>query len=119
EPAALHLLAAGGELLPKPVHFRLGLAAHDKRDGLGEFELRATVERHEVLSLELEFNGHDRAGRPARYLFALFVIAGNFPDPGIFENGGVEPYRLLGLVIEPQKWGNFLHNLFHSAFLTL
>src|SRR5438132_14155280 len=35
--------------------------------------------------------------------------AGNFSDPGIFENGGVELHRLLGLVIEPQKWCDLLH----------
>src|SRR6185369_12381349 len=97
------------ELLPITIHFRLRLAVHDKRDGLGEFEDRTAVERHEFLSLKLEFNGHDRSRRSSGDLFSRFVITGSFPDFGILENGGVKLHGRLGLVIEPQEWDDLLH----------
>ena len=101
----MYLFAAGGELLPKFVHFRLRLAVHHKRYGLGKFEERTAVKRHKFLSFKLEFNDHDRPFRPGPSI----AIAGNFPDLGILEDGGVELRCLLGLIVEPQEWGDFLH----------
>src|SRR6266516_1841050 len=112
QPAALHLFSAGGKPLPKFVHFRLRPAVHDKRYGFSEFEVRTAVERHESLSLKLEFNGHDRSLRSSGDLFSFFAIAGNFPDPGILEDGGVELHCLLGMVIEPKEWSDSLHMVF-------
>src|SRR5207244_174183 len=57
QPAALYRFATLGELLPHPVHFLLRVAVHDERDGLGELELRPTVECEELLPVELELHG--------------------------------------------------------------
>jgi len=45
-------------------------------------------------------------------LFTCFVIAGNFDDLRFLENGGVKLRSRLGLIVEPQKWRDFL--LFHD-----
>jgi hypothetical protein len=47
QPAAWSCFTALGKLLPHPVQFRLRLAVHDERHGLGEGELRPAVERAE------------------------------------------------------------------------
>src|SRR5881396_1666140 len=112
QPAARHLFSAGGKPLPKFVHFRLRPAVHDKRYGFSEFEVRTDVERHEFLSLKLEFDGHYRSLRPSGDRFSFFAITGNFPDLGILEEGGVEFHCLRGLVVEPQEWSDFLHSVF-------
>src|SRR6266498_3824534 len=109
QPAASAFLPAFGKFFPKIIHFFLRLAVNNKRDGLGEFEHRTAVEPHESLPLKLEFNRHDRSFWPAGFFGCFFAIAGNSSDLGIFENGGVKLHRLLGVVIEPQKWSDFLH----------
>src|SRR5207253_9115318 len=50
EPSALDLLAARGKLLPVVIHFVLILAVDEERYRLGELELRAAVQGHELLA---------------------------------------------------------------------
>lgn len=59
----------------------------------------------------VEFDGHDRVFWPASNVGFDLPISGNVQDLRFFENGGVKPGRRLSLVIEPQKWRNFLHDL--------
>jgi hypothetical protein len=47
EPATLHGLAAGGQLLPEVIDLVLGLAAHDEGD-----RLASSVEREVLVTLE-------------------------------------------------------------------
>ena len=70
--------------------------------------MRAAIERHEILSFELEFYRHYRARLSCGDLFCRLVITGNFPNPGVLENRGVKLHRLLRLVIEPQERSDFL-----------
>jgi hypothetical protein len=43
KPAASSFFSSFRKLLPQLVYFFLGLAVHEKRYGLSEFELRPTV----------------------------------------------------------------------------
>jgi amino acid efflux transporter len=64
EPTALAgLTAAREELLPVVVDLLLGLHADEQRDRLGEGELRAAVEHHELAAGQLEGAGEYRARR--------------------------------------------------------
>ena len=64
EPAARALLAALRELAPVLVDLVLRLAADLERDRLAEREVGAAVEGDELLAVELELDGHDRALGP-------------------------------------------------------
>jgi hypothetical protein len=61
--------------------------------------MRTTVECDEFLSVDLEC--------PARSI--------NGDNPGIFKNGNKKVYRFLGVVVEPQERGDFLHSVFPFA----
>src|SRR6185436_5890199 len=98
EPAAFNLLTTFGKFLPKVVDFLLRLTMNDERHGLGEFELRPTIEGGELLTVELEGYGHDRPLWPRAYL----AIAGCAQDFGILENGDVEIHRFLSVVVLPK-----------------
>lgn len=63
EPAALILSAALGELLPEIVHLVLHLAVDEERDGLGEGEVRSTIDRRKFLPVETERDEQDRTRR--------------------------------------------------------
>src|SRR5438874_423847 len=107
KPAALHFLAAAGyELLPIIIDLLLRLAVDHERDRCGELELRPAVQGYELLSIQLERHRHHRALLPRR----LFPgVMSHCLDLRILEHGDIELHRLLSLIIEPQKWSNFLH----------
>src|SRR5437763_6409165 len=114
QPSALHLLSAGGKLLPQLVDLLLGLAIDDERYRFVELELRSAVEREELLPVELEGDGHHgsrRTGCPLR-------ITGNAGDLRVLEDGGVELRCLLGLAVEPQERGDLLHLGYSSCAFT-
>src|SRR5438874_8848882 len=107
EPTALHLLAAtGGEFFPIIIDLLLRLAVDHERDRRGELELRPAVQGHELLSIQLERHRHHRALLPRRFLPG---VMSHCLDLRILENRDIKLHRLLSLIIEPQKWSNFLH----------
>src|SRR5436309_10618673 len=107
EPTALHLLAAtGSEFFPVIIDLLLRLAVDHERDRCGELELRPAVQGHELLSIQLERHRHHRALLPRRFLSG--VMSHPF-DLRILEHGDIKFRCLLGLIIEPQKWSDFLH----------
>ena len=69
-------------------------------DGL-KLEQGPAVDRDELLPLDLEFDGHDRAFRKAVDFITGFAGAEDPADPGILENGRVKMRRLLGLAVKP------------------
>jgi hypothetical protein len=75
----------------------LCFAIDEERYGFGELEMRAAVERKKLLALELEACQHDPA----------CTVSANAHDLRILENGGIEIYRLFGLIVEPQVRRNF------------
>src|SRR5581483_1094334 len=87
----------------------LCLAMHLKRNGFVEFEHRPAVQCGKRLTVDLEFNGHDRTFGPAVDLLAFLSVAADSSDPGIPEDRRVEPGGLFGLIVEPQARGDFLH----------
>src|SRR5437763_14222038 len=93
------------------VHFLLRFAVHDERDRLVEFELWTAIERDEFLALNVEFNCQDRSWRLPRGFGSFFAVAENSSRLRILENGRVKLHCLLGLMIEPQEWSDFLHSL--------
>src|SRR5438552_1260160 len=107
EPTALHLLAAAGyEFFPVIIDLLLRLAVDHERDRRGELELRPAVQGHELLSVQLERHRHHRALLPRRFLSG--VMSHPF-DLRILEHGDIKFRCLLGLIIEPQEWSDFLH----------
>jgi hypothetical protein len=111
-PAAAFFFAAGGELVPQFVDFRLGLAVDKEGDGGRERELRTSVEGHELLSFELKGHGHDRAPGSG----TAFAATSDADDLGVFENRGVEVRGLFSLAVEPQERRDFLHVSFAFLF---
>lgn len=105
QPAAAAFLAAGGELFPQLVNLGLGVAVHKKGYGGSEAELRAAIQGHELLAVDLKRAGHHRSlGAGARVAVAVESL-----DFGILEDGGVEIHGLFGLAIEPEEGDDFLH----------
>src|SRR5437867_4755402 len=86
QPAAWPLLAAFGELFPELVHFFLSVAVHGERYGLGEFELGPTVQRDELLALELKYHGHHATLWPR----ACLSVTSSGHDPGILEDRDIK-----------------------------
>ena len=106
EPAALALPpAVRRQLVPVVVDFFLILTVHDEREGLAELELRAAVQRRELLALQLKAHDHDRAfwSRPR------IAIAADTENLGILEDRRVELRRRFGVVVEPEERRDFLH----------
>src|SRR5207249_7792221 len=107
KPAAVHFLSATRrELFPVIIDLLLRLAVDHERDRCGELELRPAVQGHELLSIELERYRHHRALLPRRFLSG--VMSHPF-DLRILEHGDIKFRCLLGLIIEPQEWSDFLH----------
>src|SRR5205823_8751655 len=107
KPAALHLFSAAGyELFPIIIDLLLRLAVDHERDRCGELELRPAVQGHKLLSIQLERHRHHRALLPRRFLSG---VMSHCLDLRILEHGDIELRRFLSLIIEPQKWSNFLH----------
>src|SRR5271156_3595812 len=86
EPAALLRLSAFHEAVPQFVHFFLRLAGHEERDRRREGELRATVQRDELLTIELERHGHDRSFRTG----PCIAVTHDADDIRALKNGGIE-----------------------------
>jgi len=105
EPAATVGLSALGELAPEVVDLLLGVAVHHEGDRERELELRTPIQGHEVLSIELEGDGHHRPLR-AR---SGFAVSRDAHDLGILEDGSVELRGLLCLGVEPQERSDLLH----------
>src|SRR5207247_2157378 len=107
KPAALHFLAAAGyELLPIIIDLLLRLAVDHERDRRGELELRPAVQGYELLSIQLERNRHHGPLLPRRFLPG---VMGHCLDLRIFKHGDIKLRCFLRLIIEPQKWSDFLH----------
>ena len=87
--------------------FLLHVAVHEERYRWCEGKVGAAIEREELLTLELECHRHYRSLGAG----AAFSIALNGSDPGVLEDRRIEMHRLLGLMIEPQEWPDFLHLL--------
>src|SRR5262245_45088234 len=105
-PAAGHRLPALRKLVPKPIDLFLGIAVDKERDSLGKIEvLRAAVQRHELLPLQLKGERHYLAGPTWPTLF----IAGDAEDLGVVKERDVIIRRLLCFMIEPQKGSDTLH----------
>src|SRR6266550_4750429 len=110
KPAASRLLPAiASQLLPKVVDLFLRPAVDDEGYGFCKFEMRAGVDGHKVLPLELKLCSHHRTFWSSRSFGACLVISGNFLDPRILKNRDVKIHRLFSIVIEPQEWRKFLH----------
>ena len=65
--------------------------------------LGPAVQREELLSVEMELHGHDGA----LGAWPTLPVQRDRLDPGVLEDGGVEPCRRLGLVVERQARGIF------------
>ena len=107
DPSALHFLpAVSGEFLPVIIDLLLRLAVDHERDGFGELELRPAVQGGELLAIQLERNRHHLA-----FLFGKFFagVMRDLLDLRILEHRDVEICGFFRLIIEPQKWSNFLH----------
>jgi len=111
QPAAAIGAAAGGKFVPKIVDLFLGLAVDEKGDGGCELELRAAVEGEEFRGLRA---GRSRTSR-SLWVRARIAVASNLPHLRVFENGDVEVGGFLGVAIEPQEWGDFLHRTILSV----
>ena len=119
QPAAGAFGAALGELAPEVVDLGLRVAEHLERHRLVELELRAAVERQELLALELELDGHHRAGRLAVDLLACVAVAADPSDLGILEDRDVVLGRGLAFVVEPQARHDLLFGNRHPVLLVI
>src|SRR5258708_8616984 len=111
QPAAAVGAATGGEFVPKFVHFLLGFAIYEERDGGRELELRAAVEGEEFLAFDLERHGH-------RGIFGSgpgVAVTGNLAHLRVLEDGDVEVGGFFGFAIEPEEWSDFLHRTILSV----
>src|SRR5437762_10786457 len=117
EPTASAFFAAKGEFRPKIIDLFLCLAVYDKRDRFREFEDRTAIERHEFLSFELEFNGHDRSRRPAGWPCCLLVIPSDLSNLRVLENRGVKLLCLFRFVFEPYEWSFLLRYFSCHCFI--
>jgi hypothetical protein len=111
EPAALLRLAAGQELVPVVIHFRLVLTVDDKRDRGRKRELGTAVQGDKRLAVELERGRHHGSFRPGPGV----AIPGDADDFGIAEDGHVKVHRLFGVGVKPQERGDFLHRFSSST----
>lgn len=116
EPAALHGRAAFKESRPVMIDLFLSLAGHGERDGRGEMKLRAAVQGREFLPVQREVDHQDRA-LLARTCLA---VAHHLADFRVLEGRCVETGGFLGLAVEPQAGGDWLHDALlapeHLAF---
>ena len=110
EPAARRFLATVcGEFPPEIIHFLLRFAVYDEGDGFIEFEKRPSVKGYELLAFDFEFNRQHRSDGKTGFFRCFFSVAEDSADLRIFEERRVKIHGLLGLIIKPQEWSNFLH----------
>jgi hypothetical protein len=103
QPAAFPRSSAVDEAVPQLVHFFPRRAGHEETDPRREGELRATVQRNELLTIELECHGHDRSVRTG----PCIAVTHDTDDSRALKNGGIEIRRLLGLAVEPKERPDF------------
>src|SRR4029079_230587 len=110
-PTRTALLAPVGERLGVAVDLLLVGAVDLERDRLVERELRAAVERDELLAVELELHDHHGAGvaRPG------LAVARDVDDPRVREDRRVELGGLLALGVEPQTRRDLRHGMLLSS----
>src|SRR5262249_26111087 len=95
EPTALAFGAAVGEqLAPVVVDFLLCVAADEERHRFVELEGRSAVQRHETLAEQFE--------RRLRRVRAL--------DARVRKHGCIEADGVFDVAVEPQEWGDRLHD---------
>src|SRR5262249_50745313 len=103
-PAAGDLPAALAEVVPVVVHLGLVRALHHQRDRGGEGVLRPTVEREELLAVELEVHGHDRA----LLTWTGLGVTVHRANAGVLEDARVVVRCFFALVVEPEAGGERL-----------
>jgi hypothetical protein len=109
ESAALFGSPAFGEFLPELVYFLLRSTVCNERNGGRELEMRAAVQCEKFLPIELKQHGQHRTLGPARSRCPWFSVMGNGFNLRIPEYGSVKLHCLLGVIVEPQAWGELLH----------
>jgi hypothetical protein len=72
-------------------------------------EYRPTVERRELLAIELKYYDHHRSSRSMVSLETGLPISSDSDYSRVPEDSGVESGRLLGLAVKPQAWANSLN----------
>jgi TatD DNase family protein len=102
-------------VLPKIIHFLLRFAVHDERDRFVEFEKWTAIERDKFLAFDFEFNRQHRSHRMTDY-GCFFRVTESSPDFRVLKYGHVKVHGLLGLIIKPQEWSNFLHGIMSLQF---
>jgi hypothetical protein len=113
EPPAGRLLAAvSSELLSKIIDLLLDFAVHNERNGFVEFEKWPAIKRDKFLTFDFEFDCQHRPDGTTDLFSCFFGVAENSSDLRVFEDRGVKLHGILGLIIEPQEWSNFLHREF-------
>src|SRR5499427_7753100 len=118
EPAAVALFTVLCQRAPEVVDLLLRFTGHLERHRLVELEMRAAVERQEVLPFDFELHGHHRSRLLAVNLEALFAIAADLSDFGILEDGSIKFCRLFGLRIEPQAGRDLFCRELHDLLLS-
>lgn len=77
-------------------------AGHLERDRLAELEVRPAIEGRELLTLNLDLDGHDRSFGAAMNLEAFLAVAADPADPCVGEHRDVKTGGLLGgFAVEP------------------
>src|SRR5262249_17879537 len=94
----LRFFAALRKAIPEQVDFLLSVAVDEERDRFIELEVRTGVQRDERLTVKLEIDGHYTA-----------VGAVDADDLRVLEHRNVEVHCLFGLMVEPEKRGDFIH----------
>src|SRR5579859_2257625 len=87
----------------------------EERNRLSKVEHRAAVQPHELLTFELECHRHHVAFGARTALSVARDAAGL----GILEDRSVKVHGLFGLVVEPQKWSDFLHRVLPGRVIHL
>src|SRR6202008_3784496 len=104
-------------LAPEIIDISLCLATDLQRDRLAEFEVRTAIQGAECLSLDFEFNDHDRTGRLVMDLLPGLGVAADLAYFGILEDRTIEFRRFFGLGIEPQAGRDLLLGDRHDVLL--
>ena len=119
-PSSMSAEPPSDRLLPQSVDLVLRPAGDEERYGRSELEQRPAVDRDELVPLDLELDGHDRAFGKAVDLETRLAGADDVADPGILEDGGVRLRRLFGLAVEPEVRNDLLngsHDVSPRCFL--
>src|SRR5690242_6915652 len=109
EPAALAFLTTTlAQLAPEVIDLFLVFAKHLKRDRFGELEQGPAIEREEFLAFELELDCQHRAWLATMNFLPLLAVVRGAADLRVIENRGIKLRCLLGLLVVPEAWCDFL-----------